>query len=182
MVSYFWKIKSIVIILTSLNSHVNGEDVVHYALEEMRSKSKSLALPVDYSSSSHMVLMAQLGTFPRPSTPHVKLWRPCYNFAKGSCRFGNGCKFVHDHNAKNGDTSGSKLLSTNNTNELTRDLYPIMAPSPIPRDLLVSQHTWHHHLGHPGSDVLCRLVSNNVISCNKETPLVLCHACQLGNT
>nr|GFB00900.1 hypothetical protein [Tanacetum cinerariifolium] len=62
-------IKSIGIILTGLDSHVNGEDVVHYALE-------------------------------------------------GYCRFGNGCKFVHDHNAKNGDTSGSKLLSTNNTDEL----------------------------------------------------------------
>nr|GEX27051.1 ribonuclease H-like domain-containing protein [Tanacetum cinerariifolium] len=57
-----------------------------------------------------------------------------------------------------------------------------MAPSPIPRALLVSQHTWHHRLGHPGSNVLCRLVSNNVISCNKEKPPVLCHACQLDGT
>ncbi|GKA98470.1 hypothetical protein Tco_0826407 [Tanacetum coccineum] len=31
-----------------------------------------------------------------------------------------------------------------------------------------------------GSDVLCRLVSNNFISCNKEKPPFLCHACQLG--
>nr|GEX77493.1 ribonuclease H-like domain-containing protein [Tanacetum cinerariifolium] len=33
--------------------------------------------------------------------------------------------------------------------------------------------------GH-GDDVLRRLASNNVISCNNEKPLVLCHACQLG--
>nr|GEV51296.1 hypothetical protein [Tanacetum cinerariifolium] len=31
-----------------------------------------------------------------------------------------------------------------------------------------------------GRDVLRCLISNNVISCNKEKPLVLCHACQLG--
>ncbi|GJY28495.1 ribonuclease H-like domain-containing protein [Tanacetum coccineum] len=62
----------------------------------------------------------------------------------------------------------------------TGDLYPVTAPSPIPHAFLISQHTWHQRLGHPGSDVLCRLVTNNVISCNKEKPLVLCHACQLG--
>ncbi|GKD37166.1 ribonuclease H-like domain-containing protein [Tanacetum coccineum] len=62
----------------------------------------------------------------------------------------------------------------------TGDLYPVIAPSLIPHAFLVSQHTWHHRLGHPGSDVLHRLVSNNVISCNKEKPHVLCHACQLG--
>ncbi|GJU01146.1 ribonuclease H-like domain-containing protein [Tanacetum coccineum] len=61
----------------------------------------------------------------------------------------------------------------------TGDLYPIIAPFPIPHAFLVSQHTWHQRLGHPGSDMLRRLVSNNVISCNKEKPPVLCHACQL---
>ncbi|GJY05766.1 ribonuclease H-like domain-containing protein [Tanacetum coccineum] len=62
----------------------------------------------------------------------------------------------------------------------TGDLYPVMAHSPISHVFLVSQHTWHQRLGHPGSDVLRRLVSNNVISCNNEKPPVLCHACQLG--
>ncbi|GJZ95753.1 ribonuclease H-like domain-containing protein [Tanacetum coccineum] len=62
----------------------------------------------------------------------------------------------------------------------TRDLYLVTAPSPIPHAFLVSQHTWHQRLGHLGSDVLCRLVSNNVISCNKEKPPILCHACHLG--
>ncbi|GKF12024.1 ribonuclease H-like domain-containing protein, partial [Tanacetum coccineum] len=90
MESYFPKIESIVTILTSLDDHVNDEDVVYYALEglpatydhvcgymhykdtfpdlkmarslliteEMRLKSKSLSLPVDSSSASPMVLMA----------------------------------------------------------------------------------------------------------------------------
>ncbi|GJX32733.1 ribonuclease H-like domain-containing protein [Tanacetum coccineum] len=62
----------------------------------------------------------------------------------------------------------------------TGDLYPVTAPSPIPSAFLVSHQTWHQRLGHPGSEVLRRLISNNVISCNKEKPLVLCHACQLG--
>nr|GEW18727.1 ribonuclease H-like domain-containing protein [Tanacetum cinerariifolium] len=62
MESYFQKIKSVVTLLTSLDSHVNYEDVVHYArsmlfTEEMRLKSTALALPVD--SSSHIVLMAE---------------------------------------------------------------------------------------------------------------------------
>ncbi|GJT29484.1 ribonuclease H-like domain-containing protein [Tanacetum coccineum] len=62
----------------------------------------------------------------------------------------------------------------------TGDLYPVTAPSPIPSAFLVSQQTWHQRLGHPGSEVLRRLVFNNVISYNKEKPPVLCHACQLG--
>ncbi|GJX92932.1 ribonuclease H-like domain-containing protein, partial [Tanacetum coccineum] len=60
------------------------------------------------------------------------------------------------------------------------DLYPITDPYLIPRVFLVSQHTWHKRLGHLGGDVLHHLVSNNVISCNKEKHPVLCHACHLG--
>ncbi|GKC68095.1 ribonuclease H-like domain-containing protein [Tanacetum coccineum] len=62
----------------------------------------------------------------------------------------------------------------------TGDLYPSTAQSPIPQVLLMSQHTWHQRRGHPGSDVLRRLVSNKFISCNKEKSPVLYHACQLG--
>nr|GEV17512.1 ribonuclease H-like domain-containing protein [Tanacetum cinerariifolium] len=60
------------------------------------------------------------------------------------------------------------------------NLYPVTALSLIPHVFLVSHHTWHQRLGHPKSEVLRRLVFNNFISCNKEKPLVLCHACQLG--
>ncbi|GKA83803.1 ribonuclease H-like domain-containing protein [Tanacetum coccineum] len=62
----------------------------------------------------------------------------------------------------------------------TGDLYPVTTPSPIPHAFLVSQHKWHQRLGLPGGEVLRRLVSSNFISCNKEKPPVLCHACQLG--
>nr|GEU47586.1 hybrid signal transduction histidine kinase M [Tanacetum cinerariifolium] len=53
--------------------------------EEMRLKFKSLALSVDSSSSSHMILMAESGTHRRPPSPQVKAWRSYLNFAKGSC-------------------------------------------------------------------------------------------------
>ncbi|GJS34652.1 ribonuclease H-like domain-containing protein [Tanacetum coccineum] len=62
----------------------------------------------------------------------------------------------------------------------TRDLYPVTAPSPIPHAFFVSQNMWHHRLGHPGSEVLRRILSFDFISCKKEKPPVLYHACQLG--
>ncbi|GKD12188.1 ribonuclease H-like domain-containing protein [Tanacetum coccineum] len=61
----------------------------------------------------------------------------------------------------------------------TGDLYPVTSLS-YPQAFLVGQQTWHQRLGHPGSDVLRSLVSNNLISCNKTKSPVLCHACQLG--
>ncbi|GKC82588.1 putative ribonuclease H-like domain-containing protein, partial [Tanacetum coccineum] len=122
--------ESLVTILQSLDCIVNDEDVIHYALEglpekynqvcgymhyentfpdlktarslliteEMGLKTKEVALPAD--SFSQMVLMAQTGTNRRPSNPQVKSWRPCFNFAKGSCRFGSKCRYAHDPNAK----------------------------------------------------------------------------------
>nr|GEZ67585.1 ribonuclease H-like domain-containing protein [Tanacetum cinerariifolium] len=60
------------------------------------------------------------------------------------------------------------------------DLYPVMQPSLVPHVFLTSQHTWHQRLRHLGSEVLRYVVSRNFISCNKEKPPVLCHACQLG--
>ncbi|GKC26846.1 ribonuclease H-like domain, reverse transcriptase, RNA-dependent DNA polymerase [Tanacetum coccineum] len=62
----------------------------------------------------------------------------------------------------------------------TGDLYPVTAPSLIPHVFIVSQHTWHQRLGHPGREVLRHLVSNNFISFNKEKHPMLFHACQLG--
>ncbi|GKC99358.1 ribonuclease H-like domain-containing protein [Tanacetum coccineum] len=255
-------------------------------------------------SSSPMVLMAESSTNPCSSTSQGKSWKHCFNFAKGSCRFGNSCRYVHDANARVSNTNSgfnkghgtsdnltndllTKLLaqlgnlgmnvatSNNGTNVLmlnhvtvpstvsgsinaftitieplafyaslvqpsqsvvtgavntsgqatlltqaftagtlhdpttgawnndtcasshlnnfdfmtrrvllrcdnTGDLYPVTAPSPIPSAFLASQHTWHQRLGRPGSEVLLRFVSNNVILCNKEKPPVLCHACRLG--
>ncbi|GJR78236.1 ribonuclease H-like domain-containing protein [Tanacetum coccineum] len=62
----------------------------------------------------------------------------------------------------------------------TGDLYPITKPSTIPHAFITSQYTWHQRLGHPGSEVLHRILSSNLISDYKEKHPVLCHACQLG--
>ncbi|GKA01048.1 ribonuclease H-like domain-containing protein [Tanacetum coccineum] len=75
-----------------------------------------------------------------------------------------------------GPTARQVLLRCDSTG----DLYPVTDPSPIPYAFLVSQHTWHQRLGHPGGEVLRHLVSSNFISYNEEKPPVLCHAYQLG--
>ncbi|GJT74026.1 ribonuclease H-like domain-containing protein [Tanacetum coccineum] len=62
----------------------------------------------------------------------------------------------------------------------TRDLYPVTKPSTIPHAFLTSQYTWNQRLRHPESEVLRRILSSNSISCTREKPPVLCHACQLG--
>ncbi|GJW05934.1 ribonuclease H-like domain-containing protein [Tanacetum coccineum] len=83
--------------------------------EEMRLKSKSLATPVDSSSSSPMVLLADSGTSRRPSNPQIKSWRPCFNFAKGTCRFGSECRYVHDENAKHVASTPKQLTNSTDT-------------------------------------------------------------------
>ncbi|GKC00289.1 hybrid signal transduction histidine kinase M [Tanacetum coccineum] len=86
-----------------------------FTTKEMRLKSKSQALHVDSSSSSPMIIVAESGNTRRPSTPQVKSWRPCFNFAKGSCRFGSGCKFVLDVNAKSSHNNDSTKQGSNSS-------------------------------------------------------------------
>ncbi|GKB45443.1 ribonuclease H-like domain-containing protein [Tanacetum coccineum] len=66
----------------------------------------------------------------------------------------------------------------------TGDLYPVTQQpqftSPFALLSFSSTTTWHIRLGNPGEDVLRRLVSSRLISCNKSKLSALCHACQLG--
>ncbi|GJW26721.1 hypothetical protein Tco_0040532 [Tanacetum coccineum] len=90
--AYFRKIESIATILRSLISPITNDDVEPFpdlktarsmlTTEEMRLKSKPQALPVDSSSSSPMILLAESSNNRRPSTPQVKSWRPCFNLLK----------------------------------------------------------------------------------------------------
>ncbi|GJS39153.1 ribonuclease H-like domain-containing protein [Tanacetum coccineum] len=119
--SYFQKIDSIVTILTSLGAHVNDEDIVRSLLlnEEMRLKSKMLASPMD--SSSPMVFVANSSNNSRSSsTPQGKSWKPCFNFAKGNCQFGESCRYVHDANARVPKSGFNKGIGT--SENLTHDL------------------------------------------------------------
>ncbi|GJV82012.1 ribonuclease H-like domain-containing protein [Tanacetum coccineum] len=65
----------------------------------MRLKSKVIASPMD--SFTPMVFLAGLSNNSRPSSmAQGKLWKPCFNFAKGNCRYGDSCRYVHDANAR----------------------------------------------------------------------------------
>ncbi|GJY75360.1 ribonuclease H-like domain-containing protein [Tanacetum coccineum] len=105
MEAFFTEIESIVTILAILDSPVNDEDVFHYALKGLSDKYNQVC-----------GIMHHKDTFPDLKTA-LKSWRSCFNFAKGSCHFGDDCKFVHDHNAKSGVSSGSKLKD-NTTDDL----------------------------------------------------------------
>nr|GFA27049.1 hybrid signal transduction histidine kinase M [Tanacetum cinerariifolium] len=88
--------------------------------EEMRLKSKVDALLMD--SSSSMALMTESGNPHRSSsTPQVKPWKPCIHFAKGTCRFGDGCRFVHDADMKNTNNHGV-VTKESTTDELLAKL------------------------------------------------------------
>nr|GEV32340.1 hybrid signal transduction histidine kinase M [Tanacetum cinerariifolium] len=88
--------------------------------KEMRLKSKVDALLMD--SSSSMALMTKSRNPCRSSfTPQVKPWKPCFHFAKGTCQFGDGCRFVHDANMKNSNNHGV-ILKESTTDELLAKL------------------------------------------------------------
>ncbi|GJY28494.1 hybrid signal transduction histidine kinase M [Tanacetum coccineum] len=93
--------------------------------EEMRLKSKVLVLSMD--SSFPMAFVSDSSNNSRPSsTAHGKSWKPCFNFPKGNCRFGNSCRYVHDANARVPNaTSGfnkGRGTSENSTNDFLNKL------------------------------------------------------------
>ncbi|GKB64341.1 ribonuclease H-like domain-containing protein [Tanacetum coccineum] len=78
--------------------------------EEMRMKLRDQALPIDSTSSSSLVLLANGGNSTRHSNVALEnVNKPCFNFNKGFCRFGEHCKFPH-----NGVHGNSSLWSTSN--------------------------------------------------------------------
>nr|GEW65866.1 hypothetical protein [Tanacetum cinerariifolium] len=127
--AYFRKIESIVTILTSLESLVNDEDVVHYALE---------GLPDKYDQVYGVMLHKD--TFPDLKTARMMLITKEMRLKSNSltllvdspssspmvlmaetelCRFGNECKFGYDENAK---SSGGKTINGTNSDELLAKL------------------------------------------------------------
>nr|GEV59728.1 ribonuclease H-like domain-containing protein [Tanacetum cinerariifolium] len=159
--------------------------------EVMRLKSKVLALPAD--SSSPMVLVAKTSTNSRSSTsqgtslglnstppPGFPSLAQAHVLYYG---YTTASTPVHLTSLVAGlvyTTIGSVLSSgaVNTSGQAT--LLPQAFTAGTLHDPTVVVKMWHQRLGHPESEVLRRLVSNNVISCNKEKPPVLCHAYQLG--
>nr|GEZ40189.1 ribonuclease H-like domain-containing protein [Tanacetum cinerariifolium] len=147
--------------------------------EEMILKSKALALPVD--SSSLMVLVVESSTNSCSSMSQGTSLGPNPTPPPGFSPLAQAHLLYYGYIAATpAHLTPPAVGPVHTTMASTGDLYLVTAPSSIPSAFLVSLQTWHQRLGHPGSKVMRRLVSNNVISCNKEKPLVLCHACLLG--
>ncbi|GKG10323.1 ribonuclease H-like domain-containing protein [Tanacetum coccineum] len=51
---------------------------------------------VDATSASPMVLLAKSNTSARRGHSLEKVNNPCWSFAKGSCLFGDACKYLHN--------------------------------------------------------------------------------------
>ncbi|GKD41643.1 ribonuclease H-like domain-containing protein [Tanacetum coccineum] len=63
---------------------------------EMRLKSRVQNPLVDATSASPMVLLAKSNTSARRGPSLEKVNNPCWSFAKGSFRFGDACKYLHN--------------------------------------------------------------------------------------
>ncbi|GJR09985.1 ribonuclease H-like domain-containing protein [Tanacetum coccineum] len=63
---------------------------------EMRLKSRVQNPFVDATFASPMVLLAKSNTSARRGPSLEKVNNPCWSFAKGSCRFGDDCKYLHN--------------------------------------------------------------------------------------
>ncbi|GKD40394.1 ribonuclease H-like domain-containing protein, partial [Tanacetum coccineum] len=136
-----------------------------YCFRARSRRIKTLALPAD--SSSHMVLMADSSNTLRSSpTPQVKSWRPCFNFARGACRFGDLCRYVHDANARTGNNNNGSntrgrgtVDASHTTNKLLTKLIQQLgsmgvnstAPSPTNNPPVVTFHTGTAPVVHPNS-------------------------------
>ncbi|GKF46697.1 ribonuclease H-like domain-containing protein [Tanacetum coccineum] len=128
MESYFQKIDSIVNILTSLDAHVNDEDVVHYALEGLPDTYNQVCGYMHWKDTfpdlkfvrsllivKEMRLKSKVLASPMDSSTPM-----------GNCRYGDSCRYVHDANARVPNaTSGfnkGRGTSENSTNELLNKL------------------------------------------------------------
>ncbi|GKA55467.1 ribonuclease H-like domain-containing protein [Tanacetum coccineum] len=82
--------------------------------EEIPLMSRAQATSIDSTSSSPKVLLANSGnSTQRPNIALIKLNKPCFNFAKGFCRFGDNYKFIHE-GTSNGVNGNNLLWSTSN--------------------------------------------------------------------
>nr|GEZ18776.1 ribonuclease H-like domain-containing protein [Tanacetum cinerariifolium] len=135
IVGYFQKIESIVLVLNGLGSPLA---MMMLLLSRLRvylppmKRSLSLLVQnplVDATSASPKVLLAKSNTSARCGPSLEKVNNPCWIFAKGSCRFGDSCKYLY-----NGVYDKSTLLprtlgSTSSVPDVTRlDLDMLQSP------------------------------------------------------
>ncbi|GKC79145.1 ribonuclease H-like domain-containing protein [Tanacetum coccineum] len=85
------------LLFMGIPSRISRRFIPTLTTTEMRLKSRAQATYIDYTSSSPMVLLANSGINTWRSTPSTKKAnKPCFNFNKGLCQFGDYCKFLHN--------------------------------------------------------------------------------------
>ncbi|GKB20889.1 replication protein A 70 kDa DNA-binding subunit B [Tanacetum coccineum] len=112
--------------------------------EEMTLKSRSQALHIDSLSYSPTILLAKSGNDYRSNVAQVKSSRPCFNFAKGSCHFGDTCKFVYNsfmnENPPNNTSLWSPNVNHSTSSPSLRSRYPQNLNQEQMRALIQTQH------------------------------------------
>ncbi|GJW16991.1 hybrid signal transduction histidine kinase M [Tanacetum coccineum] len=117
---------------------------------EMRLKSRAQTTYVDSTSSSPIVLLSNFGTNARRFTSSTKkVNKPCFNFNKGSCRFGDHCKFLHN------GVHGNPSLWSNSVSRST-----VIAPPTLTQTDMVALTTLLAKLGINGSTTCTQSTSN----------------------
>nr|GEW51341.1 ribonuclease H-like domain-containing protein [Tanacetum cinerariifolium] len=204
--AYFRKIESIATILTSLGSHMTSDDVVTFALEGLPARGDAdVVMGTTYTcrdtSSSPMTSTGHLGLGGQVHLAgqqvglqglggqvHLAGQQTGFSVSSGQLAdqettlphaFTTGT--LQDPASVEFDPFGFSVKDFQTRRVLLRcdsngPLYSVTNPFPIPQVYLTIQYTWHQRLGHPGSEVLRSVISNNYISCNKEKSPMLCHA------
>ncbi|GKD15236.1 ribonuclease H-like domain-containing protein, partial [Tanacetum coccineum] len=127
--AYFRKIESIAIVLTSLGSPMNSDDVVTFALEGLPAKTLYDPGPGNWNMDT-------------AATYHLNDYVNNLSDIFNSSIYSSVA--VVDGNSI--PVTNSVLLRCDSNGPL----YPVTKPSPIPQVYLTSQYTWHQRLGHPG--------------------------------
>ncbi|GKD84898.1 ribonuclease H-like domain-containing protein, partial [Tanacetum coccineum] len=134
-------------------------------IKEMQLKSRVQDTFIYSTSSSPMVLLANSDPNARRATPSTeKVNKPCFNFNKGSCRFGEYCKFFH-----NGVHSNSSLLSSRGSS------YNVTSSSNLTQTDLMTLQGLLAKLGCNGSNNNAQPIANQFVShpIGNNTPMAL---------
>ncbi|GKA67648.1 ribonuclease H-like domain-containing protein [Tanacetum coccineum] len=190
---YFQKIESIVSVLNGLGSPLSNDGCSKVKQPRVRVFAKgSLSLEmlvkcagVMYTASTALdmlpLILAKFGlnalniSTPSPLVAYTISIPP--GFQRMAGLFPHGSAKSNGVHHKQGSSYPQQGVQTLSGPPQGVHLVPGTSQPPIQ---FMTGYTWHQRLGHPGSEVLRRLVSSDSISCNKEKLPVLCHACQLG--
>nr|GEW67588.1 ribonuclease H-like domain-containing protein [Tanacetum cinerariifolium] len=139
---------------------------------------------LESGSSSPTVLMTSTSSSTKDNTNKPSTTSQiCNHFNRGTCKFEDRCKFIHNHRNRASLSSSRNPNRGNNSflagkwNTSLDDLYQVTKPSTLPVAFVsTSSTTWHQRLGHPGDEVLYSLSFRQFISCNKAKSTHVCHA------